>query len=57
MITIDDLDYTIHDVAFEGFMFNCYENFGNSSAFAYLHADITDQCWISTVSATMSGHW
>ncbi len=26
MITIDNLDYTIRDVAFEGFMLNYYKN-------------------------------
>ncbi len=55
MITINDLNYTIHDVAFEGFVFNCYGNFGNSSVFAYLHADITNQCRISTMNVTVGG--
>jgi hypothetical protein len=26
MITVDNLDYIVCDVAFEGFVFNCYEN-------------------------------
>jgi hypothetical protein len=29
MITINNLDYAIHDVAFEGFVLNYYGNFGN----------------------------
>jgi hypothetical protein len=55
MITVDDLDYTVHDVAFEDFVLNCYKNFGNSRAFAYLHVDVTNQCGISTMSVTLSG--
>jgi hypothetical protein len=33
VITIDDLDYIVRDVAFEGFVLNHYQNFGSSSAF------------------------
>ncbi len=33
MITINDLDYTVHDIVFEGFMFKRYGNFDNSNVF------------------------
>jgi hypothetical protein len=39
----------------KGFVFNCYKKIGSSSAFAYLHANITNQCWISIVSVTVRG--
>jgi len=55
MFTINNLDYTVHDIVFEGFVFNCYGNFDNSSVFAYLHVDVINQCGISTTSATLNG--
>jgi hypothetical protein len=32
-ITTNNLDYTIHDVACEGFVFNCYGNSSSLKAF------------------------
>jgi len=55
MITINDLDYIVCHIVFEGFVFNRYENFDNSSVFAYLHVDVIDQCGISTMSVTLNG--
>jgi hypothetical protein len=55
MITIDDLDYIVRDVAFEGFVLNHYGNFGSSSVFAYLHGDVTNQFGFSIVSVTLNG--
>ncbi len=54
MITIDDLEYTVCDVAFEGFVLNHYGNFGSSSVIAYFHVDVTNQFGISIVSVPIS---
>jgi len=55
MFTINNLDHIVHDIVFEGFVFNHYEIFDNSSVFAYLHVDVIDQCGISTMSVTLNG--
>jgi hypothetical protein len=55
MITINNLDYMVRDIVFEGFVLNHYGIFGSSSVLAYLHVNVIDQCGISTMSVTLSG--
>jgi hypothetical protein len=55
IVTISKLDYTIHDVVFEGFVVNCYGKFGSSSNFTYLDVIVIDENDRFTMSLILSG--